>query len=247
MTNAFLWGLLATSSLILGGALGLWVDFRERTLGIIMAFGAGVLISAVAYELTADAVRAARFTGVPGAGFLVGALTFFFLDMIIGKVGGGDRKAIEPTHPRHLVIPLVLAIFLDGIPESAVFGLGILEGGSVSIAMLVAVFISNLPEAIVGTSGMKQAKRPGWAILSLWAVIAVICAFASAAGFGLLGGASELWMSFIKMFAGGAILMMLANTMMPEAYNHGGKLAGIFTVLGFMVSVGIILLEHGAA
>jgi len=247
MTTAFLWGLIATSSLILGGALGLWVDFRHRTLGIIMAFGAGVLISAVAYELTADAVREAHGTGIPAAGFFVGALTFYFLDMTIGKVGGGERKAIEPAHPRHLVIPLVLAIILDGIPESAVVGLSILEGGSVSIAMLVAVFISNLPEAIVGTSGMKQAQRPAWAILTLWASIALVCAGASAVGFGALGDASELWMSFIKMFAGGAILMMLANTMMPEAYNHGGKLAGVFTVLGFMVSVGIIVLEHTAA
>jgi len=243
MLNAFLWGLAAASSLLLGGILGLWIDFGRRTLGVIMAFGAGVLISAVAYELTADAVREATFTGIPALGFLVGAFVFFFLDMIIDRVGGGGRKAIEP-HESNLVVPLVLAIILDGTPESVVVGLGILEHGHVSLAMLVAVFISNLPESIAGTAGMKANGRSAGAILMLWLIIVVLCASASAAGFGLMGDASELSLSFIKMFAGGAILMMLSNTMIPEAYAHGGKLAGIFTVLGFMVSVGVILLER---
>ncbi len=121
--------------------------------------------------------------------------------------------------------------------------MGILERGSVSPAMLVAVFISNLPEAIAGTTGMKST---GWSrrkILLLWLLIAVVCAFATVAGFSLFANASNFWLAFIEAFAGGAILMMLANTMMPEAFEHGGKLAGIFTVLGFALSVVIILLE----
>ena len=247
MQTAFLFGIIATSSLLLGGILGLKIDFGRRLLGVIMAFGAGVLLSAVAYELTADAVRSATFTGAPALGFIVGALVFFLLDMIIGKAGGADRKAIEPhgsdEHGSHLVVPLVLAIILDGIPESAVVGLGILEHGHVSMAMVVAVFISNLPEAIAGTAGMKAKGRSGLAVMTLWFVIVLLCGFASAAGFVLMGDASETSLAFIKMFAGGAILMMLSNTMIPEAYAHGGKLAGIFTVLGFMVSVIVILFE----
>ncbi len=245
MLDALLWGLLATSSLIVGGSLGMWVDFSRRTLGMIMAFGAGVLISAVAYELTFDAVRSASGTGFPAIGFLVGALTFFFVDMLIGKIGAQDRKAIDTSgHHSALVVPLVLAIILDGVPESAVLGLGIRESGEVSMALLVAVFISNLPEAIAGTSGMKAS---GWGrvkVQLLWVGIAIVCALTSVAGYMLLGTASVLWLSFIKMFAAGAIMVMLANTMMPEAYAHGGKLAGLFTVLGFLVSVGVIMLEH---
>jgi ZIP family zinc transporter len=244
MLNALIWGLLATSSLIVGGSLGMWVDFSRRSLGIIMAFGAGVLISAVAYELTFDAVREASFTGFPAIGFLVGALTFFFIDMLIDKIGARDRMAIGGEHHSGLIVPLVLAIILDGVPESAVLGLGIRESGEVSMALLVAVFISNLPEAIAGTSGMKAA---GWSrakVQFLWVGIAIICALTSAAGYALLGTASVLWLSFIKMFAAGAILVMLANTMMPEAYAHGGKLAGLFTVLGFLTSVGVIMVEH---
>jgi ZIP family zinc transporter len=139
---------------------------------------------------------------------------------------------------------MVLAIILDGVPESIVIGLGIFEGGSVSMAMLVAVFISNMPEAIAGTTGMKAS---GWSrkkIIYLWIVIALVCAVSSVAGFSLFSGASEEWLSFIQAFAGGAILIVLANSMMPESYEHGKKLAGLFTVLGFFISVLVIVLEN---
>jgi ZIP family zinc transporter len=229
MWTAFFWGLVATSSLVLGGLLASWLTFGKRTLGVIMAFGAGVLIAAVAY---------------PTLGFMVGAFTFFFSDRLIGKIGGSQRKAVEATHQSKLVVPLVLAIILDGVPESVVIGLGILRVGTVSLAMLIAVFISNLPEAVAATTGMRSG---GWGrrkILLLWLLIAVVCALASAAGYALCGGLSPFWLSFVQAFAGGAILMMLANTMIPEAYEHGGKLAGVFTVLGFAASVWVIVLEH---
>jgi ZIP family zinc transporter len=109
--------------------------------------------------------------------------------------------------------------------------------------MLVAVFISNLPEAIAGTSGMVAGAWRSGKILLLWLLIAVVCAFSSLAGFSLLGNARAETISFIQTFAGGAILVMLSNTMIPEAYEHGGKLAGIFTVLGFAVAVSMALLE----
>jgi len=209
-----------------------------------MAFGAGVLISAVAYEMVFEAVSLGKGSGAAGVGLLVGAFTFFFADMLIGKIGGSDRKSIGAAHPSKLVIPMVLAIILDGIPESMVIGLGILEHGTVSLAMLIAVFISNLPEAVAATTGMRSGGWSRGKILLLWLVIAVVCALASVAGYALLGDLSPLWLSFVHAFAGGAILMMLANTMIPEAYEHGGKLAGVFTVLGFAVSVWVIVLEH---
>jgi ZIP family zinc transporter len=125
-----------------------------------------------------------------------------------------------------------------------VIGLGMLEGGTVSLAMLVAVFMSNLPEAIAGTTGMIAAAWSRTKILLLWCVIAVVCALATVAGYSFFANASPQSLAFIQAFAGGAILMMLANTMIPEAYENGGKLTGIFTILGFALSVIIILLEH---
>jgi zinc transporter, ZIP family len=246
MIQAFLWGLMATSSLVLGGLIATRFTLSKRALGIVMAFGAGTLISAISYELIFEAVKLARGTGFPAFGFFAGAFTFYFSDQLIEKIGSGRTMAIEASKHSALVIPMLLGIILDGIPESIVIGLGMAEGGSVSLAMLVAVFISNLPEAIAGTIGMKAGGRSRSAILLLWLAIALVCAAASVAGFSLFSGASDQWLAFIQAFAGGAILMVIANSMMPEAFEHGGKLAGVFTVLGFFISVVVILLEHHA-
>jgi ZIP family zinc transporter len=244
MINAFLWGLLATSSLILGGIIASCLSLGKRTLGIIMAFGAGTLISAISYELIFEAVKLARGTGFPAFGLFAGAFTFYFSDRLIEKLGAKNHMSIEGSHSSSLLVPMVLAIILDGIPESIVIGLGIFEGGAVSLAMLVAVFISNLPEAIAGTTGMKAGGWKRRNILLLWFFIALVCAISTVAGYSLFSHASDQWLSFIQAFAGGAILLMLANSMMPESFEHGGKLAGIFTVLGFFVSVSVVILEN---
>jgi ZIP family zinc transporter len=244
MLSAFLWGLVATSSLILGGLIGSWFNLSKRALGVIMAFGAGVLISAIAYELVYEAVKLSKGSGATAYGLFAGAFTFFFSDRLIGKMGAAKRKGIGAAHQSSLVVPMVLGIILDGIPESTVIGLGILETGTVSVAMLAAVFISNLPEAIAGSSGMRAG---GWGrvkIMLLWSVIALVCTLCTVAGFRFFDNASPMLLSFVQAFAGGAMLVMLANTMMPEAYEHAGKLAGICTVLGFAVAVGIVILEH---
>ncbi|MCC6676169.1 MAG: ZIP family zinc transporter [Phycisphaerales bacterium] len=244
MLNAFFWGLLATSSLIVGGLIACRFTLGNRTLGAIMAFGAGTLISAVSYELTFESIQVGKGTGYPAFGLFAGALVFYLSDRLIERFRGGDHAEGGGSAHSKLVIPMVLAIILDGIPESIVIGLGISEGGHISLAMLVAVFISNLPEAIAGSIGMKAGGAGRRRILLLWVIIALVCALASIAGFSLFGAASDRWLSFIQAFAGGAILMMLANSMIPEAYEHGGKLAGVFTVLGFAISVTIVVLER---
>jgi zinc transporter, ZIP family len=244
MLNSFLWGLLATSSLIIGGIIASRLSLGKKTLGVIMAFGAGTLISAISYELIFEAVKMGKGTGFPAFGLFAGAFTFFFAEKLIHKFSAGAPMDTDVHRSSGLIVPMVLAIILDGIPESIVIGLGISEGGGVSIAMLVAVFISNLPESIAGTTGMKAAGWSRMKIQSLWILIAVICAASSVAGFSLFSGVSPEWLSFINAFAGGAILIMIANSMIPEAYEHGGKLAGLFTVLGFAVSVAVVVLEH---
>jgi ZIP family zinc transporter len=247
MASAFLWGLLAASSLVLGGLLASWVPLGKRTLGVILAFGAGVLLSATAYELVFEAIRLAKGSGFPALGFFGGAATFFLADQLIDRLGDGQANTDNAAGQSTLVVPLVLGATLDGIPESVVIGLGLVGGGTVSLAMLVAVFMSNLPEAAAGTAGMRSSGWSRTKIFLLWTAIALVCALASAAGYALLGDVSRFWLSSVQAFAGGAILMMLANSMIPEAYEHGGKLAGVFTVLGFAVSVLVIVFEHGGA
>jgi ZIP family zinc transporter len=245
MLNAFLWGLLATSSLVIGGIIASRISIGKKALGVIMAFGAGTLISAISYELIFEAIKMGKGTGFPAFGLFAGTFTFFFSDMLIGKLGAKDHMKIEASgKSSSLVVPMVLAIVLDGIPESIVIGLGLFEGGAIGIAMLVAVFISNLPESIAGTTGMKASGWSRFKIQSLWLLIAVICAASTVAGFSLFSGVSQQWLSFINAFAGGAILVMITNSMIPEAYEHGGKLAGLFTVLGFAISVTIVVMEN---
>jgi ZIP family zinc transporter len=110
--------------------------------------------------------------------------------------------------------------------------------------MLVAVFVSNLPEAIAGSTGMKDSGWKSTKIIGLWFFIALFCSLASVAGYSLFTDTSEQWLAFIQAFAGGAILMMLANSMIPEAYEHGGRHAGVATVLGFFLAVSMVILEN---
>jgi len=243
MGAAFGWGALASSSLILGGLITLNVRVGLRLLGLIMAFGAGVLISAVAFELVGEAATKTIGDGTIALGLLTGCAVFFVGDLLIDRMGGADRKDSGGDQADGSPLAITLGIVLDGIPESIVLGLTILEGGTVSAAFLVAVLLSNLPESIAATAGLSEA---GWArerIIGLWVLVTVVCGFASLAGYALFDTASPRTVAFVLSFAAGAILTMLADTMMPEAFEHGGKLVGVLTTFGFALAFAISSLE----
>ncbi len=243
MTEAFLWGLLAGSSLLLGGLLALGINISMRVLGLVMAFGAGVLISAVAYELVGEAFETSAGSGGIALGLFAGAGVFFAGDAMIDRLGGNKRKSSKGEQADGSPLAIVLGIVLDGIPESIVIGIGLLEGGGVSVAVISAVFLSNLPEAVAATSGLDRA---GWArnrILGLWTGVMLVSAFAALLGYTAFDSASPRTVAFVLAFAAGAILTMLADTMMPEAYEHGGKLVGIATTVGFALAFAITALE----
>jgi zinc transporter, ZIP family len=233
MAEAFAWGLVAASSLIIGAVLAILFRIPLRVSGLIMAFGAGVLISAVAFDLVEEAVNTSSNNDGVFAGLFAGCAVFFFGDAAIDRLGGGQRKSMAGEMEDSSGLSIVLGTVLDGIPESMVIGLTILQGGSVGAAYLMAVFISNLPEAIGSSTGLLTAGWKKARLLGLWVAVVVVSAIASAAGYGLLDTASASAQAFILTFAAGAILTMLADTMMPEAFRHGGKLAGVFTTLGF--------------
>lgn len=243
MTNSFLWGMFAASSLLIGGLLTFWFKISNKMLGLIMAFGSGVLISAVAFELAHESVELSQGSGMAALGLFTGAIVFFAGDWIIDHMGGDNRKSIGASQGSELGLPITLGIVLDGVPESMVIGLSLLGGHTVSLAMLMAVFISNLPEAIAATTGLASGGWSRFRIMRLWLLVALVCGVASLAGFALFENASNATQAFINMFAGGAILVMLADTMMPEAFEHGGKLAGLITVMGFALAVYFSLLS----
>jgi zinc transporter, ZIP family len=245
MGAAFGWGLLSASSLVIGAVIAIRIRIPLRVIGLIMGFGAGVLISAVSFDLVDEAAAKSTGRGALVAGLFAGCLVFFVGDRLIDRLGGGDRK--DPTGAEDedggSPLSIVLGTVLDGIPESMVIGLAIFEGGAVGAAYLAAVFISNLPEAISSTSGLLSS---GWVksrILWMWIGIALISALASLAGYGLFQDSSPEVVAFVLTFAAGAILTMLANTMMPEAFEHGGKWVGIMVTLGFATAFTIHLLD----
>jgi ZIP family zinc transporter len=243
MAEAFAWGFLAASSLLIGGGIALTVRVGSRLLGEVLAFGAGVLISAVAYELVDEAFLMASGTGALALGLPLGALAFYSGDLVIDRTGGAHRKKMEPPEEHGSPLSIVLGIVLDGIPESIVVGLTLLNGGGIGVAVLAAVFLSNLPESIAATTGLRAGGWRPRRIMTLWLVVTLACAVAALAGYGLLEGASQGTVGFVNAFAAGAILTMLADTMMPEAYARGGRTVGLVTTLGFGLAFAISTLE----
>jgi zinc transporter, ZIP family len=243
MRESFFWGIVAGSSLVLGGLLALHFPIGKRMLGLIMAFGSGVLISAVAFELVQEAFETTNGDGGVALGLFAGSLVFFLGDSLIDRLGGSARKSSTGGQAAGSALAIVLGIVLDGIPESLVLGLTVLEAGTVSAAFLVAVFLSNLPESIAATTGLSRAGWKRSHIIRLWVLVMFVSGLAALAGYALLDSASPRTIAFVLAFAGGAILTMLADTMMPEAFENGGKLVGVVTTFGFALAFLISALD----
>jgi ZIP family zinc transporter len=245
MLGALAAGLATGSSLLIGGAAALLHEPRERTLGLIMAFGSGVLLSAVAYDLVLEALDISGGVGIT-LGLAAGALTFFLGDRAIDKAGGGQRKAVGKRQGVGSPKAIVLGTVLDGIPESIVVGLTLLSGEGISAALFVAVFLSNLPESMAATTGLAASGTSSARILAMWALVTAVSGIAAMAGYGLLGSAPPGAVAFVESYAAGAVLTMLADTMIPEAFEHARQVAGLATTLGFVVAFGIAQLERAA-
>ena len=238
MAEAFFWGMLGSVSLILGAVVVAVKMPSARTLGLIMGFGSGVLISAVAFELVEEAASVAKGLGATTIGFFIGMGVFLLGDQAISTMGYRDRKKMNAVHSAS-GLAIVLGIVLDGVPESAVLGLTVLESGTVGVAVLAAVFLSNLPESIAATSGLRSSGWSWGSVYGLWTGIVLVSGIAAAVGYQLMSAATPAAFAFVLAFAGGAILSMLATTMMPEAYEYGGRLVGVTTTIGFAAAFAI--------
>jgi ZIP family zinc transporter len=239
MGAAFFWGFVGGAALILGAAIAYLWDMPAKVLGGIMAFGSGVLISAVAFELVDEANRTTDGDWAVAAGLAAGALVFFFGDWWIDRSGGKNRKSSEAQGDDSSGSAILLGTILDGIPESIVIGFGLIGGGSVSSAMVAAVFLSNLPEAIGSTSGLKQSGWSATKLFAMWSGVALVAGLSSMIGFAVFDTASSEAVAFVLAFAGGALLTMLIDTMVPEAFKLNGAVAGLLTTLGFGIAYGI--------
>ncbi len=232
MLSALAWGALAAGSLVLGAVFAILREWPDRLVGLVLAFGAGALISAVAFELAEDGVKLGGAAAV-GLGFALGALTYFGLDELVDRPGRGSAGDSDPAKA------LALGAFLDGVPEQLVLGLGLAAGGEISVSLMVAIFISNLPEAIGSASKMRAERRSDAVILRLWILVAAVCTIATLVGFGIGDAITGELEGGINGFAAGALLVMLSDSMIPEARRNAGRPSGLAVALGFAVATAL--------
>lgn len=237
--EAGIWGLAGGGALVVGALVAWFLRVPRDVVAVVMAFGAGVLTAAAAFELMDEAEKTGGLLAT-SAGFLGGAVGYVLANLLLAKRGARHRKrsSNQPTEDDQAGSGTAIAVgaLLDGVPESVVLGVSLLSGGGVGVAMLAAVVISNVPEGLSSVAGMKQAGRgPGY-VFGVWGAIAVASGVSAALGNLLLDGASPQLIAVITAVAAGAILAMIADTMIPEAYERARLYTGLCTTAGFLTA-----------
>ncbi|MEU8179742.1 ZIP family zinc transporter [Micromonospora sp. NPDC049044] len=242
------WGLLAGSALLVGAAVGWFTRVPRRVIASIMAFGAGVLLSAVSFELIAEAHEQGGLlpTALGAAG---GAVIYTLANLALARHGARHRKRSGDQQPSEGEQPgsgsaIAVGALLDGVPESVVIGASLLSGGTVSLVTVAAVFLSNVPEGLSSAAGMRQAGRSRRYVFLLWTGIALISGVAALLGNTVLGGAPPEVLAGITALAAGAILAMITDTMVPEAFEDAHLLVGLITVAGFLTAFALSHAPH---
>lgn len=238
--QAGFWGLVAGGALLVGAAVGYWVKVPPRLIAAIMAFGSGVLISALSFELMEEAYHKGGFAST-ALGFLAGAAVYTLANWLLSRQGAKHRKRSGEQQPKAddnggSSTAIAVGALLDGIPESIVIGLSMLGGGKVSLVAVSAIFLSNVPEGLSSAAGMKKAGRSAAYIFGIWGAIAAASGVAALVGYTAFENVSGGVVAATTAVAAGAILAMLVDTMIPEAFDEARDFAGLITVAGFLAA-----------
>ena len=238
--HALFWGAVSGGALVLGAAIGFLVRVPKFVVAAVMAFGSGVLISALAFELMEEAFLEAG-PSAAAVGFLLGAALYTGANALLASRGASQRKRSgdhQPSEEEQSGSGAAIAVgaLLDGIPESIAIGLSILHGGAVSVATVVAIFLSNLPEGLSSSDGMRRSGRSAGYVFGVWSTIAVVCGASSLVGYLAFDGVPPAVVAATTALAAGAMLTMIVDTMIPEAVEGTGSQAGIYAALGFLFS-----------
>ena len=239
--DSLLWGFIASIPLIAGAILASSVNLKKNIIASIMAFGAGVLIAALTFSLIEEAYNLVNDILTVVLGFALGGLSYSVANHILNK--RSSTKHRKRSHGQDAGggsnasgIALMVGSLMDNIPENMALGISIVAGGTVNVVLIAAIFISNFPEGLASSQGMKSNGKSTKQILMLWAVVVVIGTIASAIGFAVLAKANKGIVSIALSYASGAILVMLAESMIPEAFEEGGSKIGLATMAGFALA-----------
>jgi ZIP family zinc transporter len=237
---AGIWGLVAGSALIIGALIGYYTRISQRSVAAVMAFGSGVLISALSFNLIEEAYKNGGFDST-AIGFIAGSIVYTVVNIYINKKGGKHRKRSgkqqkSESEQSGSGIAIAVGSLLDGIPESIVIGTSLIVSPTVSIVAVIAIFLSNIPEGLSSSAGMKKSGRSMRYVFTVWSTIAIICGAASFAGYTVFSHFSTDAIAATTAVAAGAILTMLVDTMIPEAFEFTHDYAGLITVIGFLVA-----------
>jgi zinc transporter, ZIP family len=224
MLNAVLLGVLAQSALVISGFIVYWVKLPPRFVGLLAGFGIGALIEAIAFDLVAETkdLSSAQF----GLWMLIGAAVFLAGDWYIDKRFGGESGGGQS-------MGIVVGSIVDGVPESAIFGIQVATHFPISMGFLVAVFISNFPQALAPSADLAKSGWKMGKLVGMWALVLVACGVASGLGYALAGSFSGVNGDRMAALAAGGLLSMIADSMMPFAIERGGKLVAVAVVVGF--------------
>lgn len=239
--QALFWGGFTAGSLLIGAALAEPLASSRRIVAHAMAFGAGTLVSAIAYELIpASSLSHGAWIGVA---FALGALVYYVADRIVDGQGGRHRQKLDPAQvDAGSGAAMFLGALLDGIPETYVLGTTLATGGGVNAALVTAVFVANVPEGIAGTTSLRAAGYSNRRIYAMWSALAVVCALMAVLGYAF-AHAHQVDGLYSEAFAAGAVLTMLADSMIPESYDHGGRAVGLTVVAGYLVAAALSTLD----
>ncbi|MGH3653595.1 ZIP family metal transporter [Glutamicibacter sp.] len=234
--QALLWGTVAGSALLLGSGAAWWLKIPKIWVSAIMAFGAGVLISALTFELVLEAYETGGLAATLG-GVIVGAALYFGANRLLGwRTGKRQARRAGTGEQESSGTALAVGALIDGIPESVALGLSVVASASINPAMLIAIFVSNVPEGLASTAQMKASGRKGLSIALLWGSIAISCGIAAFLGALLLESMPGEVLAFATAVAAGGILTMIADTMVPEAYEVEHDYTGLLVTSGFLAA-----------
>jgi ZIP family zinc transporter len=236
---------------VIGCTVSIFVSLPKSIIAAIMAFGSGVLVAALTFSLVEEAFSLSQSIPPVVIGFVLGGVSYSIANYILdrksnSKSDDNTSSAVRKRKRSHgdnagggksaSGLSLLVGSVMDNIPENMALGISLVTGGAVNIVLIAAIFISNFPEGLASTEGMKSNGRSKKYILILWSIAVIVGTISTAIGFAVLSKASPFVISVAISFAAGAILVMLAESMIPEAFEEGGSKIGLAVMAGFTIA-----------